>query len=153
MFVVHLSRRPCCRRQSASAAVMGGHQPRAQRKQCGLASFGWTTSEPGVKCAACPGEVVHLTTVALCAACHRCFLDGEATHLGLERLQRARVFVQRCQADGVRIPGVVVRNFKPRGDCLCFREDCFHACFLAVDRKVDASRRCSTCNQQNEDGK
>ena len=141
------------RRQSAPAAL-GGHQPRARKKQRGQASCGWTPSALGVICDACPGEVVHSTTVALCAACHRRLPDGKATHLGRERQQRARAFVQRRKADGVGMPTVVVRTFKPNGHCLCLEEDFFHAFFEASgDRQAGGSRQCATCNQQKKDGK
>ena len=59
------------RRQSASSALRG-HQRRDRKNQCGRASYGWMPSAPGVVCDACPGNVVHSTTVALCAAYHRC---------------------------------------------------------------------------------
>ncbi|CAN0598733.1 unnamed protein product, partial [Laminaria digitata] len=99
-------------------------------------------------------EVVHSTTVALCAACHRRLPDGKATHLGRERQQRVRAFVQRCKADGMGMPTVVLRTFKPNGHCLCLEEDCFHAFFEASgDRQAGGSRQCPTCNQQKKDGK
>lgn len=141
------------RRQSAPAAL-GRHQPLTRKKQCGQASCGWAPFAPNVKCDACPGEVIHSTTDALCAACHRCLPNGKATHLGRDRQQRARDFVQMCQAVGVKMPGVVVRNFEPNGNCLCLQDDCFHAFFEANrDRQPEGLRRCATCNQRKNGGK
>ena len=47
---------------------------------------------------------------------------------------------------------MIVRKYNTDGDCLCFREDCFLS-FSDGHRKADATRRCSTCNQQNKQGK
>lgn len=73
---------------------------------------------------------MHSTKIGLCATCHNCSPGCKATHLCLKRHQHCPAFVQICQADGVRVPAGVVRNYRPNSDCLCFMEDCFHTFFL-----------------------
>ena len=65
-FVAHRSRRPSP--EAVASASLGRHQPRPRKELCGQASCGWAPSATGVKYVACPGEVVHAATVALCAA-------------------------------------------------------------------------------------
>ena len=95
---------------------------------------------------------MHATTFALCAACHKCLPGGKAMHLGLAHQKRAHTFVQRCLAEAVSLPGVVLRNYNPNGDCFCFGGDYFHSFFSDGERKTHVSRRCATCNQQNKHG-
>ena len=148
-FVVHRSRRPSA---EAVRIRIPGKIPTTTSKEtaivCGRPSCGWTPSAVGVKCVACPGEGVHATTNALCAACHRWLPEGKATHLGLERQKLSHAFVHRYLAGGVSMPEVVVRNYNPNDNCLCLREDCFHSFFSDDDRKADVPRRCATYNQK-----
>ena len=143
------------RRSQFTSAYIRGHQPRPRprEKLCGRASCGWMPSAVGVACVECPGRITHATTDALCAACHKWLPEGKATHLGLERHERAHAFVPRCLAEGVSLPEGVVRRYNPNGDYLCLREDCPHSFFSDDDRKADEPRRCATCNQKIKQGK
>lgn len=104
--------------EARTRSPIGRHQPRPRMNICGRASCDWMPPAPDAKCDACPGKPVNSTTAALCAASRRFLPDKKVTHLREQRQQRARAFVQLCQAEGVTMLAVVVRSFEPNGDCL-----------------------------------